>query len=312
VEDDPAVAQLSEQLLVNEGHQVRWCTNGVEALRSVADRPPDLILLDLDIPEPNGFEVCEQIKSDPKTQFIPVVIVTGEMGSKIKVRTWRLGADEFLSKPFIAEELLARVRSLLRVKHLVDELDSAQSVVYALARAIDAKCRYTQGHSERVARHVKTLAKALQLSESQTNTLECGARLHDIGKIAVPDAILNKNGALTNEEYAVVKQHPVEGVRIIESLQSIREAIPLVRWHHERPDGRGYPDGIQGDQIPLLARVLAVVDVYDALSSERPYRPAMSHEDSINVLRTSAGSGGLDPEIVRCFCAMPEFEFQRS
>jgi putative two-component system response regulator len=306
VEDDAAIAQLAEQLLVSEGHWVKCCNNGLDALEAVKERAPDLILLDLDLPGANGFQVCEKIKNDPRTRFIPIVIVTGEMGSKVKVRTWKLGADEFLPKPFVAEELLARVRSLLRVKALVDELDSAQSVVFALARAIDAKCRYTQGHSERVAQHVVTLGQCLKLSEAELSTLSRGAMLHDIGKIAVPDAILNKNGTLTADEYAVVKQHPLEGVRIIEALQSTKDAIPLVRWHHERPDGKGYPDGLSGDKIPFLSRVLAVADVYDALSSERPYRPAMSHEESINVLQTSAETGGLDDEIVRCFSTLPE------
>jgi putative two-component system response regulator len=312
VEDDPAIARLAEQLLVNEGHQVQWCANGEVALQQIQSRAPDLILLDLDVPGANGFQVCERIKTNPKTQLIPVVIVTGEVESRVKLRTWKLGADEFLSKPFAAEELIARVRSLLRVKDLVDELDSAQSVVFALARAIDAKCRYTQGHSERVAQHVALLAKALQLSEGDSRILHCGAMLHDIGKIAVPDAILTKNGTLTAEEYAIVKQHPVEGVRIIEPLQSIKDAIPLVRWHHERPDGRGYPDGLGGDRIPILVRVLAVVDVYDALSSERPYRPAMTHEESLSVLSVSADTGGLDAEIVKCFATLPESALQRN
>jgi putative two-component system response regulator len=311
VEDDAAVARLTEQLLVQEGHQVQCCNNGEEALRRIEEQPPDLILLDLDIPGLNGFQVCERIKTNLKTRLIPVVIVTGEMASKVKVRTWKLGADEFLSKPFVAEELIARVRSLLRAKSLVDELDNAQSVVFALARAIDAKCRFTQGHSERVARHVNALAEALHLSDAEKNTLQCGAMLHDIGKIAVPDAILTKNATLTPEEYAVVKQHPVEGVRILEPLQSVQDAVPLVRSHHERLDGRGYPDGLHGDQIPFLARVLAVADVYDALSSERPYRPAMSHDESVSVLQASAETGGLDPEIVHSFCALPASNFHR-
>jgi len=175
--------------------------------------------------------------------------------------------------------------------------------VFAFARAVEAKCRYTWGHSERVASYALALAQQMGVSGAEQEVLRKGATLHDVGKINIPDAILNKPDTLTAEEYDIVKQHPVQGVRIVEPLRSIRETIPLIRWHHERMDGNGYPDGLFGGAIPLLTRILAVADVFDALSSERPYRPALPLLECLDILRTDAARGGLDPELVRCFCA---------
>jgi putative two-component system response regulator len=289
--------------LSTAGYDVRVARDGQEALDLVHLQPPDLVLTDLDMPNMDGYALCQQIKRDPATHLIPVVIVTGRDTCDDKIRAWDLGADEFLTKPFRAIEVLARCRSLLRLKRLVDQLDSAEAVVFAFARTVEAKCRYTWGHSERVTDYALTLARRLALSDEECETLRKGGLLHDIGKICVPDAVLNKPGKLTEDEYATIKEHPVQGVRIIEPLQSVRTAIPLVRWHHERLDGRGYPDGIFGGAIPLLARILAVADVYDALSSERPYRPALPHEECLRILRENALGGGVDPELVHAFCA---------
>jgi putative two-component system response regulator len=230
-----------------------------------------------------------------------VLILTGRSAADNRLQAWQLGADEFLTKPFHNVEVRARCRSLIRQKRLVDELDSAQNVVFALARAVEAKSPYTQGHADRVTQHAIQLGGHVGISEADMEVLRQGAILHDVGKIKVPDAILEKPGPLTKEEYDVVKQHPVEGVRIIESLHSIREAVPLVRWHHERMDGAGYPDGLFGGEIPLLVRILAVADVYDALGSARPYRPALPQSKCMAMLQDNAVSGGLDPELVRCF-----------
>ncbi len=302
VDDDQNVARVLEQMLTVDGHQVVLARDGREALASVAGHRPDLILTDLDMPHLNGYDLCRQIKNDPATQLIPVVIITGQSALAAKLRAWELGADDFLTKPFQKVEVLARCRSLLRVKRLVDELDSAEAVVFAFARAVEAKCRYTSGHSTRVTKYALALANHIGVSEAESDGLRKGGVLHDLGKIHIPDAILNKAGKLTDEEYAIVKQHPVEGARIVEPLHSIRNAIPLIRWHHERLDGGGYPDGLFGGAIPRAVRILAVVDVYDALSSDRPYRPASPHGKCVHMLRENAAGGGLDPELVRCFC----------
>ncbi|HEV3142375.1 MAG TPA: HD domain-containing phosphohydrolase [Gemmataceae bacterium] len=305
VDDDPAIARLLRQLLEPDGHAITYARNGEEALGLAAAWTPDLILLDLEMPRLGGFEVCRQVKSDPRTHLIPVVIITGLNALETRLQAWELGADDFLTKPFQAMEVVARCRSLMRAKELVDELDSAHSVVFALARAMEAKSRYTQGHTERVTAFALAVADRHGLSEEEKKPLRRGAALHDIGKIAIPDAILNKPGRLTPEEYEIVKQHPIAGIRIVEPLRSIRDAIPMIRWHHERLDGGGYPDGLFGAAIPLLARLLAVADVYDALASERPYRPALSLPECLRELRRNAAGGGLDPELVECFCARP-------
>lgn len=302
VDDDGAVRLLLEQLLLSAGYRVVAAPDGREALAAIAAALPDLVLLDLDMPHVGGYEVCQAMKQNPATRWIPIVIITGREEADAKLRAWELGADDFLTKPFQNVEVLARCRSLLRVKRLIDELDSAETVVFAFARTTEAKSRYTAGHAERVADYVLPLAMRLGLAESEQDVLRKGAILHDIGKISIPDAILDKKGPLSDEEYDLIKQHPMQGVRIVEPLHSIRGVIPLIRWHHERLDGRGYPDGLSGDAIPRLVRVLAVADFYDALSSTRPYREALSHDVCLKILQENAAEGGLDADVVRCFC----------
>jgi putative two-component system response regulator len=302
VDDDTAIATMLQRVLTADGHRVTVAQDGRLALQSVAVDRPDLILTDLEMPEVNGYDVCRRIKQEPATRLLPVLIMTGRSEHESRLRAWELGADDFLTKPFDIVEVRARCKSLLRVKRLVDELDSAEAVVFAFARAVEAKCRYTWGHSERVTSYALALGRHIGLSEPELVVLRKGALLHDIGKINIPDAILNKPGSLTKEEYDVIKEHPVQGVRIVESLRSVRDAIPLIRWHHERLDGRGYPDGLLAADIPLMTRVLSVADVYDALSSERPYRGAIPHGKCLQILLEDALGGGLDPELVRCFC----------
>jgi putative two-component system response regulator len=301
VEDTAPVARLLEQGLLAEGYCVEWAEDGLEALQRVAERPPDLVLLDVCLPRVRGDEVCRRLKSDPATRLIPVIMVTAEGELSNKLDAWEYGADDFLTKPFHLVEVTARCRSLLRIKRLVEERESAEAVVFALARAVEAKSPYTHGHSERVARGALRLARALGLAAEQCEVLRKGALLHDIGKISVPDAILNKAGPLTDAEYEQVKGHAAQGAHIVEPLHSVRDAVPLIRWHHERLDGKGYPDGLSGEQIPLLVRILSVADTYDALSSERPYRPPLPPDECLRLLRENAFEGGLDPELVHLF-----------
>jgi len=305
VDDDPTVGAALEQILKHEGYQVTRARDGRGALKAVEASPPDLILLDLNMPNMGGYEVCKRIKGDSATTLLPIVIVTGESEFDARMQAWEVGADDFLTKPFQLVEVLARCRSLLRTKQLVDELDSAQSVLFAFARTLEAKSRYTQGHSERVTRHALRLADRVGLPAAERETLRRGSLLHDIGKISIPDAVLDKPARLTAEEYAVVKRHPEEGVRMVESLRSIRDVIPHIRWHHERMDGGGYPDGLFASAIPLAVRVLSVADVYDALATERPYRPALAIDECCRILHADAAGGGLDPELVKAFCAEP-------
>jgi putative two-component system response regulator len=304
VDDNPSVVSVLRHALTAEGFQVSAAGDGLEALTHVERQPPDLILLDLDLPHLSGDEICRRLKQNPQTQFIPVVMITamGEMQNKLAA--WEYGADEFLAKPFHLVEVIARCRSLLRIRRLIEERDSAESVVFALARAVEAKSPYTHGHSERVMRYSLALASAVGIEAGQRELMRKGALLHDIGKISIPDAILDKPGKLTAQEYEIVKTHPVHGAHIVEPLLSVRDAVPLIRSHHERLDGEGYPDGLRGEQIPLLVRILSVADIYDSLASYRPYRNAIPHPVCLEMLRENAFDGGLDPELVAIFCHM--------
>jgi putative two-component system response regulator len=302
VDDNRTNALLLERVLVGEGHQVEVACDGQEALDRVKTACPDLILLDLDMPKIDGYEVCRQVKNDPITRLVPIVIVTAQNAFDAKLRAWELGADDFITKPFQCLEVVARCRSLLRIKRLVEERDSAEAVVFAFARVVEAKSPYTHGHSERVAAYALTLAAQVGLDDNEWETLRSGALLHDIGKVSVPDAILDKPETLTAAEFEIMKQHTVQGARIAEPLKSVRASVPMIRWHHERLDGRGYPDGLFGGAIPVPVRVLSVADVYDSLSSARPYRGAIPHMQCLEILRRDAAGGGLDPELVEAFC----------
>ncbi|MFO0844720.1 MAG: response regulator [Gemmataceae bacterium] len=227
--------------LTANGYEVTVVDDGWAALAAVAAEPPDLILLDLELPALRGDEVCRRLKRDPATRWIPIVMVTALADSDHKIAAWDNGADEFLTKPFHMVEVVARCRSLLRMRRLVEERDSAEAVVFALARAVEAKSPFTHGHSERVMR--LALALAAEVGGADHELLRKGALLHDVGKISLPDAILNKPGSLTDAEFEAVRRHPVQGAHIVEPLASVREAVPLIRWHHERLDGTGYPDG---------------------------------------------------------------------
>ena len=301
VDDNPFVTSLLDHGLRAEGYRVHVAPDGAEALRCARERLPDLILLDLDLPHVSGDEVCRRLKSDPATRLIPIVMITGTGAARDKLEAWDYGADEFLTKPFHMVEVTTRCRSLLRIKRLIEERESAETVVFALARAVEAKSPYTHGHSERVTSYSLALAREAGIGAAELEVLRKGALLHDVGKISIPDAILNKPGPLTAEEFDLVKDHSARGAHIVEPLASLQEAIPLIRWHHERPDGRGYPDGLKGDAIPLLVRVLSVCDVFDSLASDRPYRAPIPPAVCVEMLKDSARGGGLDPGLVDLF-----------
>jgi putative two-component system response regulator len=305
VEDQPMIARLLKGLLAAEGYEVACAEDGLKAMEQIALQPPDLIFLDLNLPRMSGYDVCRRMKQDPDTRLIPIVILTGEDPHEARLKVWELGADEFISKPIPNNlELLARCKSLLQIKRLNNELETAQSVLFALARTVEARSAFTFGHSGRVAHYAEELAKQLNLSARDREVLGRSAILHDIGKLSIPDEVLNKRGPLTVEEYEIVKTHAAKGAAIVDPLRSLRDTVPLIRWHHERLDGKGYPDGLCGAGIPLLVRVLSVVDVYDALSSPRPYRNAIPKDDCVRILQENAAGGGLDPDLVDQFLAV--------
>jgi putative two-component system response regulator len=301
VDDMSANVRLLERLLVADGHTVLTAGDGLQALEIVAATPPDIILSDVRMPRCEGFELCERLKQDPKTRLIPVVLMTGSVEREDRIRAIEAGADDFLTKPVDEPELRARVRSLIRLKKYTDDLDSAESVILSLALTVEARDPYTQGHCERLAGYAVALGRRLGLPEEDLAALYRGGYLHDIGKIAIPDAILLKHGPLTPEEIGVMRQHPLIGDRLCGNLRALSRVRPIVRYHHERLDGSGYPEGLSGNAIPLLAQIISVVDVYDALTTERPYTVVRTPDGAYDELRLEAGRGWRDPAMVETF-----------
>jgi putative two-component system response regulator len=304
VEDDPQAVGVLEPILISKGYSVTVARDGMEGLDKIKTISPDLVLLDIDMPRMDGLEVCRSVKNDPATRLIPVVMLTGYGDLENKIEALQAGADEFLNKPYNSLELFTRLNSLLRMRYLNAQLDSAEDVLFSLARAIEAKDVYTQGHVERVSSLAVELGAYMGLSEEEQDSLRKGGILHDIGKIGVPDNVLNKAGALTMEERLVIKMHPEQGARICQKLKSIRGAIPIIRHHHERMDGTGYPDKLAGEEIPLLARILTVVDIYDALTTTRSYRKCLPHESAMEILWEETRKGWWDKNVVTEFSNM--------
>ena len=297
-DDDEIIRQLLSEILSGEGYEIIFVEDGDHALEIVRSNLVDLVLLDVMMPGKTGFEVCLAIKSQPETRFIPVVLVTGLSRTDDRIQGIACGADDFLSKPVNSQELLARTRSLLRLKAFTDELENAETVLFSLALSIEAKDPYTKGHCDRLANYSVAMADRLGLPQEQCVALRRAGIVHDIGKIMVPEHILVKKGPLTSDEWAVMKQHPGVGERICSPLKSFRFVPQIIRHHHEKMDGSGYPDGLKGDQIPLAARILQVTDVYDALTTHRPYRAALPREFAIATMREEAGRGWWDSSMV--------------
>jgi len=304
VDDNPHARELLRAALMAEGYTVTLAEGGEEALAKVAEEVPELILLDINMPGLNGYEVCSRLKGTEATRLIPIIFLTSMSDLEDRLRGIEVGADDFLTKPFRKVELLARAKSLLRVKRLNDRLENAENVLFALANAIEAKDPYTEGHIFRVATLALKLGRRLGLSAEHQESLWKGGILHDIGKIGVPDAILNKAGRLTPEETAQMQVHAIVGERICQPLRSIRYLLPVIRHHHEKFNGTGYPDGLRGEAIPITARIVGIVDMYDALITDRPYRPRLSREEAFGILRAGAADGTLDPELVASFITM--------
>ncbi len=296
-DDQAANRELLQELLTPHGFGVIAVPDGVSALEQLDSAKVDLVLSDVMMPRLTGFELCETIKSNPETYLIPVVLITALSAKEDRLKGIQCGADDFLTRPVDRTELLARVRSLLKLKLRTDELERAESVLFSLARSIEGKDPYTHGHCERLAEYSTRLARQIGLTEDHITALRRAGIVHDVGKVAVPDAILLKPGRLTEEEWKIVREHPVVGERICSPLKSFRLVLPIIRHHHERMDGSGYPDGLRGDAIPITARVLQIVDVFDALTTERPYKKAFSRAEALQTMRAEVGKDWWDPDI---------------
>ena len=297
VDDDAANLRMASHILTAERMRVSCLKSGEDALRFLQENRPDLILLDIHMPGMDGFETIASVRGNEKTADIPVIFLTADDDSETETQGLKAGAMDFIKKPFVPEVLLLRVRhtiELIRlqenlaqevekktqeVKAQHEKLDKiSMQIVKALSGAIDAKDTYTNGHSTRVADYSREIAKRAGFSARQQDDIYMMGLLHDVGKIGIPEAIINKPGKLTDEEFEKIKTHPALGAGILKNITEFPQLAVGARWHHERYDGKGYPDGIAGEDIPTEARIIAVADAYDAMSSRRSYRDVLKQD----------------------------------
>lgn len=305
VDDAELNRELIAAYLEQAGHTVLTATSGVEALLILERAQVDVMLLDVMMPQLDGYEVCARVRQNYQTRLLPVVMVTSLDDRADRIRAMEVGADDFLTKPVDQMELLARVRSLLRVKRLTDDLDSSESVIFALARAVEAKDDRTGQHTLRVAEYARAIGSGLGLSADDQRALYRAGMVHDIGKVGISDLVLLKPERLTAAEFEIMKRHSVIGEEILRPLHTAAALIPAIRHHHEHWNGAGYPDGLKGTAIPLSARIVAIADAFDAMTTDRPYRKAMALEQARTILDQGRGVQ-WDGELLDRFLASRE------
>ncbi|MFC2052235.1 HD domain-containing phosphohydrolase [Chloroflexota bacterium] len=330
VDDEDRNLRLMEAMLIPLGHEVVLAKDGLEALNKVREIPPDVILLDVMMPRMDGFEVARQLKEDEVTKVIPVVMVTALKDVTDRVRALEVGADDFLNKPVDKSELIATVNSQLKVKAYNDHMRNYQKeleeevakrteelrqafekikmssldTIYRLSRAAEYKDEETGAHIKRMSHYAAAVAHRLGLNEETTEAILYAAPMHDVGKIGIPEHILLKPGRLDPNEWEIMKQHTIIGAQILEGsdAESIKQAEVIALTHHEKWDGSGYPKGLRSSEIPLTGRVTAIADVFDALTSKRPYKEAFLLESAFNIIKQGRGSH-FDPQVVDAFFA---------
>jgi len=308
VDDGAANRALIATFLSTIDCEVREASDGVTALEMIHASPPDLVLLDVRMPGIDGYEVCRRIKAMPGGSLLPVVMITGLSQTTHRVMALEAGADDFMAKPVEGAELIARVRSALRLKELYNTLDGAEHVIFSLATAVEAKDSFTERHTHRVGESARLLGQKLGLPEQTLDTLYRGGIIHDIGKIGVSDSILHKPGPLDPIELPQMQAHVAIGESIVKPLRSTSGLLPIIRHHHERFDGSGYPDGLRAREIPRAARIVSVCDAFDALVNDRPYRMRRTTEEALAVLRAGAGTQ-WDPETVELLASeLPDLQ----
>jgi putative two-component system response regulator len=304
VDSEEINRRLFKAIFKTTPYTILEATKASEATALLETEKIDLVILDLMLPEMSGPELCRWMKAHRTTQLIPVLMVTSLLGVENEIVGISSGADEFLIKPLHPAVVRTRVRAMLRNKTLIDSLDEAETILLALAQTVEHRDPYTGKHCQRLAVASVMLGEALGLGSQDLTSLYRGGFLHDIGKIGIPDAILFKRGKLTDQEWDVMRSHPVRGEEICRRMKSLWPVLPIIRSHHERWDGTGYPDGLAGEEIPLLARILQVADIYDALTSERPYKLALSPETAFTVMEEEVRRGWRDPELVPLFASI--------
>ncbi|WP_374509861.1 HD domain-containing phosphohydrolase [Niveibacterium sp.] len=301
VDDDPLARAVASDCLDEVGIRVTECADGAAALNQLGAQHFDAMLLDRHMPGLSGDEVCRRIRRDLGDAMLPILMLTGDSGSQDLAAALDAGATDFIRKPFDPVELHARVRAAVEHKRLTDQLDNAESMLFALARMVEAKDENTGDHCSRLAHNSVEFGRALGLAEADLQALRRGGVLHDIGKLGIPDAILMKPAKLTDDEWRVMRQHTLIGARLCSPLKSMARTVPIIRSHHERWDGSGYPDGLAGEAIPLLARVFQIVDIYDALAYARPYKAALPQAEVLRILSEEGARGWRDPALLAVF-----------
>lgn len=301
VDDENQHRFLEREILAAPKYAITEATNGREALDLVQATKFDVILLDVRMPGLNGTEVCRRIRGELQEPMLPIIMVTGFGGHDDLSECFKAGASDFIRKPYHPKELLARVNAAAAHKRLIDQLDNAESMLFALARMVEAKDAPTGDHCARLAHNAMVLGNALGLGEDELLALRRAGVLHDIGKLGIPDRILLKPAALDADEWAIMRRHTEIGARLCGGLKSMRLTVPIIRSHHERWDGSGYPDGLRGENIPLLARVFQMVDIYDSLIYARPYKLALPRAESIRIIEEEISHGWRDRDIAETF-----------
>ena len=304
VDDLEVHLELMEAIFEKEGCHVLTAHNADEALRLLEKSSPDLAILDVMMPGMNGYDLCKRLKEKSGARFFPVILVSSLSELEDKIAGIEAGADDFITKPFKSIELTTKVRSLLKFKKLQEELDHSESVILTLAVALESKDPYTKGHSERVGNLSAEFAAFIGLPEKEQTIIKKAGIIHDIGKIGIGDHILHKSDILTKEEVIFIEQHTVIGEKICMPLYSLSVILPIIRHHHERWDGEGFPDGLKGEQIPIMARILSIVDTFDAMVSERPYRRPISIEKAAKKMEEEKNFGQWDPVLLEKFVEM--------
>ena len=314
VDDEYAGRETLQSVLEGEGYQLEMAENGAQAIEKAKKLMPDVILLDVMMPGMTGFEVCQRIRSDPTIAEIPIIVLTALDDRESLLTALKAGADDFISKPFDRYELRARLLGITRLNRyqkLIQErtklqeandqlLSAYEATIEGWSRALDLRDRETEGHCRRVTELTAKLAQALNMSSEEIMHLRRGALLHDMGKIGIPDSILHKPASLSEDEWTIMRKHPQLAYEMLYPIEYLRPALEIPYSHHEKWDGTGYPRGLSGEQIPLSARLFAVVDVWDAVTSDRPYRPAWSEEEAVTYLREQTGKH-FDPRVVDLF-----------
>jgi putative two-component system response regulator len=298
-DDDESVVKLITMSLEKEGYEIITAYDGKKAVELEEKLHPDLVILDVNMPGINGFEVLNIIREKRReVDYLPIIFVCGTMADKRAVSAMQLGADDFIRKPFEPKELVARVKHFLKLKSLITSVESLENVLYMLVKSVQVRDFYTAGHSHRVGELAQKIGRRLNITSNELAVLRKSAMLHDVGKLGISDNILNKPGKLLSNEYEIIKEHPARGVEICNYLHLGGDVLSIIRHHHEKLDGTGYPDGLKATHINKLVRIATVADMYDAITTKRPYHPARPPEEALSILKKDADDGKVDKEVV--------------